>query len=81
MREQEIDVRRRERGVGFQGGTKIPLDPDVQLAVADLEPAAATGAERFRLIDLLEAEQAAKEIAGLLLAAGRARRFERGRCR
>jgi hypothetical protein len=32
---------------------------------------AANAGWAFRLIDLLEAEQAAKEIAGLLLAAGR----------
>jgi len=45
---------------------------DVELTAAvEREPCAASGAERLRLLDLLEAEQPGEEAPRLLLAAGR----------
>jgi hypothetical protein len=49
------------------------LDADVELAAAEREPCAATRAERFRLLELLEAEQVAEEAPRVGLAAGRRR--------
>jgi hypothetical protein len=48
------------------------LDPDVELApAAEREPRAAARTQRLGLLELLEAEQAAEEATGLLLAARR----------
>ena len=52
------------------GGGEIGLDADVELLRADPEPDPAAGAERLRLLDLLEPEQLAEEAAGGVLAAG-----------
>ena len=52
-------------------GRELLLDADVQLLHPDLEPDAAAGAQRLRLLDFLEAEQPAEEAARLGLAAGR----------
>jgi hypothetical protein len=49
------------RQVGLAGGDEIGVDADVELAVAEAEPAAAAGAQRGWLGELLEAEEVAKK--------------------
>jgi hypothetical protein len=57
--------------VGLARGAEVLGDADVQLLRAGREPDAAAGAERLRLVELAQPEQAAVEPARLALAAGR----------
>jgi hypothetical protein len=66
------------RGCQAEGRVRLPrrreriLDADVELASAtEREPDASSRSQRFRLLDLVQPEQAAEEAARLVLAAGR----------
>lgn len=50
--------------MSFFRGTEIRFDANVELLSAALEPAAATGAERFRLLNFGQAEERAVKFAG-----------------
>src|SRR3954452_10236439 len=62
-----------EAGVRLACGRKRVLDPDVQLLRARAKPRAAARAERLRLLDLVEPEQPAVEVARSPLAPPRRR--------
>lgn len=66
--EQRVDIIYGERGMRLCGGAKSFFDANVKLGRAKLEPAATTRAQRLRLFDLVQLEQAAKEVARLRLA-------------
>ena len=55
--------------MSLRGGLKWVFHTDVQLARADAEPATASGAQRFGLFDLRQAQQVAKETASFGFAA------------
>jgi hypothetical protein len=58
-----------ESGVRLFRGTKITFHADVDLLVATLEPATASGAERSRLVDFTQAQKRAVEFASSGFAA------------
>ena len=61
----------------FPCGRERLLDTDVELAVAgEREPDASAGAQRFRLLDLLEPEEVSEEATCLRLAARRGRNLD-----
>ena len=62
-----------QAGMRLAGGRERLLDADVELLLADAEPAAAARPQRLRLRQLLEAEQLAVERARRRLAPGRRR--------
>jgi hypothetical protein len=55
--------------VGLPRGPKVRIGPQVQLAIAELKPAAATAAQFSRLRDLGQPKQLGEEDASLVLTA------------
>lgn len=56
--------------MGLLRGREVGVDANVELLRADPEPDPAAASEQLRLLQLLELEQAAEELAGRVLAVG-----------
>jgi hypothetical protein len=59
-----VEVGHDEGGMSFLRWAKIRFDADVELLSAALEPAAAAGPERFRLLNFGQGEERAVKFAG-----------------
>jgi hypothetical protein len=68
---QFVEVGSSKSGVRFSGGAKILFDADVDLLGTALEPAAASGTKRLRLLDFSHSQKHAVKIVGRGFAAFR----------